>query len=169
MAHIAGIIINVNIVGWIINIKAELLNFVKMIKIVFTYKYMVIVNNTINKILLSSAVILVIGFSFSLGKSQASKVREDNSSQYTSKIEELNKTIESLSKDAKNIEDFGFYFPTYEEAPTCTPQYPIKIKVTKGEYKYYPKNHKLYSKVKGDICTVSEIMAKKIKGIKLAQ
>lgn len=130
---------------------------------------MVIVNNTVNKILLTSAVILTVGFSFTLGKSQASKIREDNSSQYTSKIEELNKTIASLSKDAKSIEEFGFYFPSYEEAPTCIPEYPIKIKVTKGEYKYYPKNHKLYNKVKGDICTVSELMAKKIKNIKLAQ
>jgi hypothetical protein len=130
---------------------------------------MVIVNNTVNKILLLSAVILSIGFSFALGKSQASKIREDNSSQYTAKIEELNKTVASLSKDAKNIEEFGFYFPTYEEAPTCIPKFPIKIKVTKGEYKYYPIKHKLYNKVKGDICTVSEEMAKKIKNIRLAQ
>jgi hypothetical protein len=130
---------------------------------------MVIVNNAVNKILLASAIILAIGFSFTLGKSQATKIREDNSSQYTSKIEELNKTIASLSKDAKNIEEFGFYFPNYEEAPTCTDKYPIKIKVTKGEYKYYPVNHKLYKKVKGDICAVSEEMAKKIKNNRLAQ
>ena len=130
---------------------------------------MVIVNNTVNKILLTSAVILLVGFSFSLGRSQATKVREDNSSQYTTKIEELNKTIASMSKDAKTIEEFGFYFPTYEEAPTCTEEYPVKIKVTKGEYKYYPTTHKIYKKVKGDICAASELIAKRIKNIRLAQ
>lgn len=124
-----------------------------------------LINSKLNRTVLVALLILLLIFAFYLGRTQATKIDNTKVVELEKSKEDLQNTIKTLSKDAKTIEELGFYFPTPQESKDCITTYPIKIKIEKGEQKYYSKKHKSYTKVKADLCGQSVEIVERVKSI----
>ena len=71
-----------------------------------------LINSKLNRTVLVALLILLLIFAFYLGRTQATKIDNTKVVELEKSKEDLQNTIKTLSKDAKTIEELGFYFPT---------------------------------------------------------
>ncbi len=118
---------------------------------------MVITNNSINKVASTVLILLAIVLSFFVGTTQSKPVKIDNTKS-EEEIKSLKGVISEIKKDKTHFNDIGLYVPSLEEAPNCIDQFPIKVKMDKGDNKYYTSTNKVYPKVKADLCLKNQSM-----------
>jgi hypothetical protein len=116
---------------------------------------MVKTNTQANQIVTVVLIILSIVLSYFVGTTQAKNPKPDTT-KFTQEIESLKEVVAVAKKNKLIFQDVGIYIPSLEESQNCIPQFPIKVKLEKGDNKYYLQSNKQYQKAKADLCLKDE-------------
>jgi hypothetical protein len=111
--------------------------------------------NKVNNLVSIVLVVLSIGLAYFVGTTQAKPIKNDNT-KLTEEINNLKEVINVTKKNKLIFQDTGLYIPSLEESQDCIEQFPIKVKLEKGDNKYYSKTNKQYQKAKADLCLKNE-------------
>lgn len=129
---------------------------------------MVQINSKLNYIFVAILAIGSISIAYVIGKNHGTYRVEKITQSSNEELDKAKDTIERLSVTATKVTDLGIYFPTQDDADTCSKEFPIKVKVDKGTTKYYLTNNKQYKIIKADLCFNSESVIKRIPNLKPA-